>query len=161
MRRTLRTRNGSKLLADAVADWRAAETGGETLGGPARDRILHSVADSRSARPERVVGSLFLPFGRLVLAGAAPVMLVAVLLGWVALPRGVDPAAPAGSEAAVTVHVSKRGGDVVFVLENGGRAHRVTRSTSPENGGESIVVERGSFRDDLTGGADLVFYRID
>ena len=160
MGRTLRTRNGSKLLADAVADWRAAETGGETLGGPARDRILHSVADGRSARLERVVGSLFLPFGRLVLAGAAPVMLVAVLLGWVVLPRGVDPAAPA-EQAAVAVHVSKQGGDVVFVLENGGRAHQVTRSTSPENGGESIVVVRGSFRDDLTGGADLVFYRID
>ena len=153
-------RNGSKRVAEAVAEWRAADCG-ETLSGRARDRILRSVADGGSASQERAVASLFLPFGRLVLAGAAPVMLVAVLLGWMALPRGVDPAAPAGSEAAVAVHVSKQGGDVVFVLENGGRPHRVTRSTSPENGGESMGVVHGSFRDELTGGADLVFYRID
>jgi len=63
----------------------------------------------------------------------------------------------------LTVRAAKNGDEVVFTIANGGRAHRVFKSSVPTNFDPStaVTVRDGSFRDSADDGSDLVFYRID
>jgi hypothetical protein len=144
-------------LGQALDAWRATDGGGEELSGTCRDRILRE-----SSRPaaEPPLASLFLPFRQWITAAVVP-MALAGILGFAFWSEDVsDPAVLGGEIASVQVH--RQGGDVVFVIDNGGAPHRVVRSTGPE--GEDAETLPGSgrvFRDSLHGGPNIVFYRIE
>jgi hypothetical protein len=88
---------------------------------------------------------------RWALAAAVPVVLTAAVV-WVGR-QGEPP------RDTLRIEASKQGGDVVFTITNGEGTHQVRKSDAPN---ERIVVRNGgSFRDDASGGPDLVFYRID
>jgi len=61
------------------------------------------------------------------------------------------------------VAVSKQGDQVTFTIANGGSAHTVYRSTSPESFdlARAVRVSDGEFVDRVDDQASIVFYRID
>ena len=166
MRRLLDALRGRKTpgtrpndLERAVAAWKATERTA-ALSEAARRRILNQSSALRQSRQiPGPVSSLFLPTSRLVLAGAVPVAIVTLILGGALLQQvgsGSDP-----SNHVPRVEVTKSGGEVVFLIANGKRSHRVSRSTRPDVTGE-VFTSRGEFRDRLDSEAhQIIFYRID
>ena len=61
------------------------------------------------------------------------------------------------------IFASKTAGEVVFTIANGDRAHKVYLSTAPDrfDNAPALMTRDGAFRDRLSEGPDLVYYRID
>jgi len=146
------------LLDEAVVRWRAAEAPREQLQRTSRARILESVGRTEAPRP---LGPLFFPVGRLALAGALPLVVLTLMLGF--LVTGGPGLAPVGEAGIPSVQVSKDGSEVIFTIANGQTTHRVYRSGAPDRFDETptFTTSDGAFVDRLEGGPDLVFYRID
>jgi hypothetical protein len=90
-------------------------------------------------------------------------VLLTVLVGALGIPRKSDDGA-GGSGLVARVDAHKDGADVVFVIANGQRSHRVYKSNDPKDFGPDarFAETRGTFRDRLAnGGSDVVFYRIE
>jgi hypothetical protein len=103
--------------------------------------------------------SLFVPTRRLALAGIVPLLVLSLAMGYLLM----DPVPSLqGRDPSVRLEVSKQGGDVVFLIANGERPHRVYRSTRPNVGAEEpYVTAQRVFRDRLDSRGDVVYYRID
>lgn len=155
-------RRDSGALDRALDDWRSAGKSPERLSGPARQRILDAVGESGERRVRfESPAPLFVPVRRFALATALPLVVLGLAVGYFLLPgSGVGPAADG---AAPLLLASRQGNEVVFVIANGDRPHRVTRTDDPSlpEAGEPVEVEQGVFRDRLESDAKLVFYRID
>ncbi len=146
------------VVAAALAAWRDAESRlpAERLSAGARANI-RVLARRGSERP---LARLFLPAGRIAAVAAIPALILAFSFGWL-LRTGEAPVSP--SEASVSIATSKVNGQAVFDIANGGRVHRVYKSTSARDFGHAdlfATVEDG-FSDSLRGDETLVFYRID
>ena len=156
MKPDLRSAFAKSELDRAVAAWRTDERP-EQLSPGARARILASATRNEGPAPVfRPLMTLFFPTWRWAWAGVAPVVLLTVALGFLAIPQRVR-------SAAVRVEARKVSGEVEFLIANGGTPHRVSkRSTPSRTGSETAVATRnGSFRDSLDSGETIVFYRID
>ena len=140
-------------LSTALREWRDSERSAEQLSTDCRTRILEASRPGQKLRP---LASLFLPLRGWALAGALPVALLTLALGY-----GFLPGPETESDTAPTLRASRVGDEVVFQIANGGKPHRVYRSTSAGEAGEAMAVTDGRFRDRLDRGGDLVFYRID
>jgi hypothetical protein len=98
------------------------------------------------------------------MAAVAPLAVLSMLVGSILLSQGTlrhaDPVMPA---SPVRVDAAKIGDEVVFRIHNGGREHTVSRSEIPRHfdGGPSVEVSAGQFRDRLDSESRIVFYRID
>ena len=151
------------LLNEAVADWRrAVAPARESLDDATRARILDAVSRRPAAQPRPApLASLFVPMRRLALAGTVPALALTMLLAWVLLPGTAT--VPNVDTDGPTLQASKVGGEVVFVIANGGKLHRVYRSSSPEADGDArlFATTDARFQDRLEGDERLVFYRID
>ena len=144
----------------AVAEWRSqnSDESSERLSAGTRARILAGATHDRG--PARApLASLFVPIHRLVAAGAVPALMLVMMLNWLVPPAG----GPAEDSAAGSISAIKTGDEVVFVIANGNRPHRVYKSTSPIefSGGPTYTTEDGTFTDALDSRANLVYYRID
>jgi len=148
-------------LDRAIAAWHASSEERPSISDLGRRRILKSVSNLRAqGRVPEASTPLFPPARNLVLGTALPVVAMTVVLGLLLIQSGwIGTELPAQT---TRVEVLKQGGEVVFVIINGKRAHRVSKSSSPEgNAEEEVFTAQGEFRDRLDAGADLVFYRID
>ncbi len=163
-KRTRQETPESRRAMDALVDeWRTGENGRtERLTPGARHRIVsESLRPTSARRAMPALSSPFLPFSRWALGAAVPAMILAVLLGIWAEPR------PSGQFAATDVYtviqVSKEGGDVVFLIANGKPSHQVYKSDAPYGfrSNSPQQTRDGQYRDGLSGGPDLVFYRIE
>jgi len=124
------------------------------LSGTARTRIAARLAHGDG--PAETGSSLFVPLRRVAVAALAPALALAVALGALTIGRHPATAGPARVQAI------KQGDDVVFVIANGQRNHRIYRSDAPAGGQwEALGTTRQEFRDRLRGESNLVFYRID
>lgn len=147
-------------LEAAVQTWRSDEAGREVgLSGPARSRVL-ARAVAGSSRTSAALRPLFFPWCRLVAAGAAPLLALTLAIGYLSLGGPVSDLVPG---TAPVIGAEKRGDEVIFVIANGERAHRVYRSTSPLQFDKAplATTRGGEFRDRIGEGPGLVFYRID
>ncbi len=148
---------GTKNVLDAaLSQWKATRRTSPGLSAATRGEIL-SVA--LASRPE---ASAYRPLLGIIpqrlLAGAVPmVAAVAVLLLFA--ERMGDPSL----RSPLTVRAAKSGDDVVFTIANGGRPHRVVKSTVPTrfDPSDAVTVRGGAYRDTVVDSAGLVFYRID
>lgn len=151
-------------LADALSRWRqqtAEQNQAEGLSTTARAEIFRVVLEGATpGRVRRHLRSLFLPGARIALASAVPVALVVGILGF----EGADPM-PVGDiaqQAPPKISVLKENGEVVFIIANGTTGHRVTRTSADDpTSASAVTTTDGTYRDGLTGGPDLVFYRIE
>ncbi len=155
------------VVSAAVSAWRHAESSLPadrlSAGARANIRVLarRRVSDDPADRVyQRPLARLFLPAGRFAAVAAIPALILAFSFGWL-LNSGSGP--QDRLEASVSIETSKIDGQAVFDIANGGRVHRVYKSTSAKDIGRAdlfATVEDG-FRDTLTGDETLVFYRID
>lgn len=153
--------SGAAELDGAIRAWRAlekADGGGERLSNATRARILGQAGDADESRPTPFA-SLFVPTRRLALAGVVPLLVLSLAMGYLL----IDPVASiGGGDPAVRLEVSKQGEDVVFLIANGERPHRVYRSTRPNAVPDELyVTAQRAFRDRLDSRGDVVYYRID
>jgi hypothetical protein len=143
-------------LTAALEVWRSASPAAEHLSAECRDRVLRESVRPAVAPP---LARLFLPARQWVAGAAIPVVLAAAL--GTALWNGDGAVSPRGASIA-SIAVHRHNGEVVFTIDNGGRPHRVLRSTDPR--GEDVEQLAGGgrvFRDRLDSGPDIVFYRIE
>lgn len=135
-------------LETAVRALRAS-TGSDTLSGDARSAIFRRISDRQTARGP--LATLFPPRWRMVLAGALPIVLAAVVVG---IGQRTDTTDELGGP------VLKQGNQVVFHVPEGAT---VTKSAVPFafDRSRSIRVEDGTFADTMGTGPRLVFYRIE
>ena len=139
----------AKKLDRALAAWREEGLAGR-LSAESRSRIGAELRRHRSQRP---LAPLFAPLRRLLIAGAVPVLLTGAVLFWGGRPD---------VEAPLRLEAQKIDGKVVFNIANGGKTHRVTRSTVPgQFEADSAVEVQGRYVETAEGGPGLVFYRID
>lgn len=126
-----------------------------SLSDAARSAILAAAAGAD--HPRTALVPLFLPFRRFVVAGAIPVLLACALLFVVRNPS-VTP-----GERPTNLAVAKEGDRVVFLIANGSRSHRVTKSPVPHrfDGSAGVSVSDGTFVDRVGGGGSIVYYRVD
>jgi hypothetical protein len=153
------------LLDQALMAWRQAEAdGGERLSPATRERILGATASPDRGRLAPL-GSLFVPTWKLALGTTLPAIGLAAVLGglWSQESRRPDAAGLARHGDQARVAADKSGDEVVFVIANGRSTHRVTRTDDPRRnrGDEGTVVTDGTYRDELSGGSEVVYYRID
>lgn len=148
--------NRSPRLESSIERWRRQIGPDARISDESRSRILGSVCDDVEPARGSLV-PLFVSSRQWALAAVTPVLVLTLVLGYL----GLSGTAPGSGDA--TVRVSKQGGDVVFLIANGQRGHRVYRSTSPDgqDSWKAYTTTTGSFRDRLHSEADLVFYRID
>jgi hypothetical protein len=113
----------------------------------------------RSSLPGTSLENLFVPAWKRALSAAAPLLLVALLLG----PQFVSVQSPTAPAEVTRVEATKSGGEVVFMIANGDSVHHVYKSNDINmlESVEITVVTQGAFRDRLESDSDLVFYRID
>lgn len=150
------------VVAVAVASWRNADSRipAERLSPGARANVralARRASDDPADRAlERPLARLFLPAGRISVIAAVPALVLAFSLGWL-----LNSGAP--RDEVVSIETSKTDGQAVFDIANGGRTHRVYRSTSARDLGQAdlFATVEGGFSDSLTGDETLVFYRID
>lgn len=148
-------------LDRAITAWRAAPEERPAISDLGRRRILNSVSNLRAGVWAPVPSTpLFQPTRNLMLGTALPVAAMTVILGLLLIQSGwIRTELPAQT---TRVEVLKRGGEVVFVITNGERTHRISKSSHPEGNAErEVFTAQGEFRDRLDAGPDLVFYRID
>lgn len=152
--------DGARHRLDEVLD-RAVEAARHeppgTLGPETRAALFRSIRDESVPKS---VSPVFPPIRRWLERTLIPVAAaaMAVALLWLGGPgRAVD------GNADARVEARKVGDRVVFVVRNGGRAHTVSRSTTPDrfDASQTALLDRGSFEDRLDTGHNLVFYRID
>jgi hypothetical protein len=140
--------------------WREAERRAPAarLSERVRERVLRGATNGGPA--EIPFASLFLPTRRFAVAAALPLLVLTVAMGYLLMPGGT--LEPAGEEP-VRLSVSKQGDEVVFLIADGQRPHRVYRSTSPDvvDRDQVYTTAKEAFRDRLDAGGELVFYRID
>ena len=132
-----------------------AESSQERLSASARAGIRQGIV---SAGDGAVHAPLFAPLGRLLAAGALPVL----LLGLLAVSL-IGPAWSPDQELPPRISAEKSGGHVIFYIANGGRSHQIYRSSDPASFGpsSSFGEARTVFHDRLGNDGDVVFYRID
>lgn len=135
----------TNILDDAIGAWKA-EAAPETLSDGARTRLFSQI---REVAPGR------LGAWRWVLLGAVPVVAAAALM--------VLSSEHPGARSQATLSVAKVDGEVVFTLHNGSRAHEVYRATDPRaiDDAKPVKMTGNQYRDEATGGPNLVFYKID
>jgi len=148
------------IVDQAVAAWRASEGAGERLSPETRAAIYR---ESRAAiaRP-RAHAPLFVPVARLALGAAVPVLVLSLLAG--SLLMSPTPTRQGTLVArAPRVEVEKTGGEVVFLIHNGSRTHRISKSSVPAagEGAQSFTTTTGRFSDRLESDSPIVYYRID
>ena len=161
-----------RILEGAVSDWNAAETRlpAQRLSAGARANVRALARQSAQVASERPLARLFLPATRLAAAAAVPALILAISFGWM-LGGGPDVSdasdVPEISEVAsmsmMSIDIQKIDGQAVFDIANGGRVHRVYKSTSAKDidGAALFATIQGGFSDKLEGDEDVVFYRID
>ena len=147
----------AEVLDQAISAWKRGEsstTSHQRLSPGARSRILANLDRAEAARP---LADLFVPRGRVALAGLVPVLLAGALFfaqfGLLDSSGGRD-----------GIRVSKHGDQVVFTIANGKDYHDVTRSLVPDrfDTSHAVQVAHGErFVDSLESDARLIFYRID
>jgi len=144
----------SPRLESSIERWRRQGGREERLSHERRTGILRRV--SAEAAPAPLV-PLFVTSRQWAAVAVTPVLVLTLALGYLGL-SGSDRGA-----GDATVRVTKQGGDVVFLIANGTRDHRVYKSTTPagRDSWKAYTTTTGSFRDRLHSDADLVFYRID
>jgi hypothetical protein len=152
-----------RILEGAVSDWNDAETRlpGQRLSAGARANVRTLARQSAQTASERPLARLFLPATRLAAAAAVPALILAISFGWM---LGGGPDVPEISEvASMSIDIQKIDGQAVFDIANGGRVHRVYKSTSAKDidGATLFATIQGGFSDKLEGDEDVVFYRID
>ncbi len=156
------TPEGRRSMDALVDEWRNGENRRtEHLSPGARHRIVSEALRPSSARRAMpALSSPFLPFSRWALGAAVPAMILAVVLGIWAEPRQQDQLAAVGD---TRIQVSKEGGEVVFLIANGKPSHQVYKSDAPYGFRSSAPQQtrNGRYRDGLSGGPDLIFYRIE
>jgi hypothetical protein len=154
-----------QILDEAVSGWRDAEAHAPaprlSEGARANVRALARQATDRSGRAvDRPLARLFLPIGRLAAAVTLPALILAVSFGWMLR----DSQQPVVTDiAAVAIEGHKLNGQAVFDIANGGRVHRVYKSTSANDmsGEDLFATVDGAFIDRLAGDDGVIFYRID
>ena len=143
-----------------IRDWVDAErmAPDARLSAQTRSRILGQARRSPVRRAR--LTALFAPTGRLALAAGLPALVLSISLGMLLIPGAPR---KASSDPGITIEATKQGDEVVFLIANGNRTHRVYRSSSPtgQSSGSAYATARGSFRDRLDSGGELLFYRID
>ena len=146
----------------ALSAWRDAEASlpAQQLSAGARVNIRVLARRSADVAVERPLARLFLPAARLATAAAVPALILAVSFGWL-LSGGYEP--EMSNVASISIESRKVDGQAVFDIANGGRVHRVYKSTSAKDIGRSepFATIEGAFSDTLEGDDDVVFYRID
>jgi hypothetical protein len=163
-----------QILDGAMSDWRDAEARlpAQRLSAGARANVRTLARQSAQVASERPLARLFQPATRLAAAAAVPALILAVSFGWL-LGGGGEPNVSEISEiseipemtsvASMSIESRKIDGQAVFDIANGGRVHRVYKSTSAKDieGADLFVTIQGAFSDTLDGDDDVVFYRID
>jgi hypothetical protein len=147
-------------LREAVSALRARAREHSTLANGTREAILRETMAPTEERAEHKLSRLFPRVSWRALAWSAPLLMVAVLV----VPAGLrESRKPGLSDPHPNIRVAKVDGKVVFTIENGGRAHQVSKSTDPMRFDPTAMtsVTDGSFEDSATDGPSLVFYRID
>jgi hypothetical protein len=139
----------------AIREWRGAREDDPRLQAATRTRIVEAAYEARTEasgyRP------LLSRIPMRILAGAVPALAATVVILLFAERTG-DP-----SVRPVSVRATKSGDEIVFTIANGRRAHKVYKSSVPNNFDpqSGVVVRDGAFRDAMDDGSGLVFYRID
>ncbi len=151
----------SMVLQRALDGWRSVEAdrGREQLSDGARANVL--ALSRQSNAPKRpALSALFVPFRRIVAATAVPALALSLSFAWLIGSGGPE---LTQKIASLQVEASKIDGEAVFSIANGGRTHRVYRSSSTgEIGREDLyATTTETFRDSLSDRARVVFYRID
>ena len=144
-------------LEDALAGWRVSDTE-QTFSTAARESILEHAVQARRETEMPRLAQLFVPMAKLMYAGAVPVLLLALTLGWL----GASSTRDTGG-GVVHIEAGKVNGEAVFRIANGGREHHVYRSASPRASAarELLTTTDDSFTDRLAGSSGVVYYRID
>jgi len=154
------THAGKAELDGAIEAWRVGNRPREVLSEAGRSRLLDLALQEGSSRGSLApLVPLFFPLRRWAWAGALPAVLLTVAFGILIFPM-----APGDHATVVTrVDAIKLPGEVVFLISNGGREHRVSKRTIPDGAPPGTVVptQGGSFRDALESEETIVFYRID
>ena len=158
--RSKRDSADSSELSAALADWEQGDQATEVLSEVSRSRIVARAVDG--TRPTALMRTVFFPLRRLALAGAMPLLLLTVMVGYLS-HQGMGQAPGLEGVVAPPIFASKTDGEVIFTIANGERAHKVYLSTDPDGFGTvpTMVTRDGAFHDSLSEGPDLVFYRID
>jgi hypothetical protein len=130
----------------------------ERLSGETRARVLSAALGHDGAGEPLPV--LFTPTRRWVVGGALPVLLAATLLIGIGPGSGELPTTEAPPPLP---RFSKQGDQMLVSIANGGRQHRVVRSTDPRHFEPSagVRVTDGAYAEGLGDSSDLVFFRID
>ena len=132
----------------------------QRLSAGARANVRALARRSADVAGDRGLARLFLPIARLAAAATVPALILAVSFGWLLVGRD---GTVVTSEASMSIEIRKTDGQAVFDIANGGRVHRVYKSTSARHidGADLFATVEGGFRDTLAGEDSLVFYRID
>lgn len=160
-----RRKSETGAVDQAVKMWREA-CPTESLSATTRSRIVRQALRPQEPSSRLApLATLFMPTPRLAFGVAAPAILLTFGLGYWLVPEMARTAAPvpqAVRAVGMTVETVKTEGEVIFIIANGHRSHRVYRSVSADNlqGMEASATSEGKFRDGLEG-PDLVFYRIE
>lgn len=144
-------------LNEAIACWRDAAPD-ERFSREARADILERSHRARREPGPTRLAQLFVPVAKIAYASAVPVLVLALTLGWLAGTTGQDV-----GPVAVRIETSKVGGEAVFRIANGGRLHKVYRTSDPRGRGEMelLATTKDSFSDRLYETTGVVYYRID
>ena len=149
-------------LAAALADWRSVDEVAdpqERLAPGARAVLLARTRETAAPDPLPPLARLFVPAARIAYAAVVPALVLGLAVGWFSGRSG-----PVGQDSGVLlVQGSKINGEVVFRITNGGRPHRVYRSSSPKAGAERelLTTTTDRFSDRLEGTTGVVYYVID
>jgi len=162
-RQNNKTEANAALLNASIQDWRQhSEGSAQKLSTASRAQILRSIrAESSAPGLLAPLASLFVPARRIFWAAGLPaVALLLVVASFMYQPGSIV------TDSAATLNVSRVGDEIVFEIANGGRAHRVFRSDSPEglaagNSSEVFALARNTFRDRIDSESGIVFYRVD
>ena len=144
-------------LGVALAAWRNSGTQ-PRFTDATRESILQQARHARQDAELPRLASLFMPIAKIAYAGAVPVLLLALTLGWLGATVPLD-----SGPDAVRIEAGKVDGEAVFRIANGGRVHQVYRSTSPRANAqrELLAATDEQFSDRLGGTTGIVYYRID
>ena len=157
------TRKRRDRLDRAILAWQRTESSADSLSEESRDSIFNEFRRLHAASEQPAPhATLFLPAARWAWGAALPIVALSMLVGSVLLTQ--EPF----DRGDLVVHrprveVTKSGDDVVFVIQNGDRTHRISKSTNPGATGdqEIFTTSTGRFSDRLDSGAGIVYYRID
>jgi len=144
------------VLEQALSQWKSASKSLPGFAAATRGEILRAALESS---PEKASYRPLLGIiPRRILAGLIPALAagaVLVLLG--------EQLAGGTQGRPLTIRAAKSGEDVVFTIANGGRPHRVLKSTIPGRFDPStaVTVRDGAYRDAADDGSGLVLYRIE